>query len=53
MTKWLENFTYKTDISIWIFVIAGLLAFAITQLTVSFQSLKAAMANPVDSLRVE
>ena len=51
MTKWLENFTYKTDISIWVFVIAGLLAFAIMQLTVSFQSVKAALANPVESLR--
>ena len=53
MTKWLENFIYKIDINIWVFVIAGLLAFTITQLTVSFHSIKAALANPVDSLKNE
>ena len=53
MNKWLQNFAYRTDISIWIFVISGLTALAIALLTVSYQSIKAARANPVDSLRYE
>ena len=53
MHKWLENFAYKTELSWWIFVLAGLLALAIALLTVSFQSWKAATSNPVEALRNE
>ncbi|MFA5297429.1 MAG: ABC transporter permease [Lutibacter sp.] len=53
MQKWLENFAYKTDISWWIFVLAGLLVLLISLLTVSWQSYKAAIMNPVDALRNE
>ena len=53
MDKWLQNYVYRTDISWWIFLIAGLLAIVIALLTVSFQSIKAAIANPVNSLRTE
>jgi putative ABC transport system permease protein len=50
---WLQNFAYRTSIEIWIFLFAGILALAIAVLTVSFQSVKAATANPVDCLRYE
>src|SRR6185437_1115679 len=53
MNKWLQNFAYRIDISWTIFFIAGLLAIMIALLTVSFQAIKAAIANPVDSLRSE
>jgi putative ABC transport system permease protein len=53
MHKWLENFVYKTSLSWWIFVLAGLLALGIALITVSFQSWKAATKNPVESLRYE
>ncbi|MFA9389999.1 MAG: ABC transporter permease [Prolixibacteraceae bacterium] len=53
MHKWLENFAYKTELSWWIFALAGLLALGIALLTVSFQSWKAAMRNPVEALRYE
>jgi putative ABC transport system permease protein len=53
MNGWLEDFAYRIDIQWWVFVLAGLLAVGIAFLTVSFQSIKAAMANPVDSLRSE
>ncbi|MEN6457019.1 MAG: ABC transporter permease, partial [Prolixibacteraceae bacterium] len=53
MTKWLENFAYKTTLSWWIFALAGLLALGIALLTVSWQSWKAATKNPVASLRYE
>ncbi len=53
MHRWLEGFAYKIDIEWWVFVVAGLLAVAIALLTVSFQSVKAALANPVKSLRSE
>lgn len=53
MDKWLENFAYKTALSWWIFILAGLLALAIALLTVSLQSLKAAGRNPVEALRYE
>jgi len=53
MTKWLQDFAYKTDIEWWIFALAGLLAVGIALLTVSFQSIKAALMNPVKSLRSE
>jgi putative ABC transport system permease protein len=53
MTKWLENFAYKTELSWWIFALAGMLALLIALLTVSWQSWKAATKNPVESLRYE
>ncbi len=53
MNKWLENFAYKTTLSWWIFVLAGMLALGIALLTVSFQSWKAATRNPVEALRYE
>ncbi len=53
MTKWLQNFAYKVGLDWWIFAGAGLLAMIITLLTVSFQSIKAALMNPVKSLRSE
>jgi putative ABC transport system permease protein len=53
MHKWLENFAYKTELSWWIFAMAGLLALGIALITVSFQSWKAATRNPVESLRYE
>ena len=51
--KWLENFAYKTNVSWWIFAVAGVLALVIALLTVSFQSWKAATRNPVEALRYE
>lgn len=53
MNKWLQDFAYKVDISWWIFIVAGALALLIALLTVSFQAIKAAIANPVKSLRTE
>jgi putative ABC transport system permease protein len=53
MSKWLEDFAYRINISLWVFVIAGLVAIVIAFLTVSFQAIKAAIANPVKSLRTE
>ncbi len=53
MHKWLQNFAYRIDIEVWIFIIAALLALLIALTTVSFQSIKAALANPVNSLRYE
>ena len=53
MNKWLENYAYKTTLSWWIFVLAGMLALGIALLTVSWQSWRAATRNPVESLRYE
>lgn len=53
MNKWLGEFVYRTEISVWPFVMSALLAVFIAVLTVGFQSLKAALANPVNSLRSE
>jgi putative ABC transport system permease protein len=53
MNKWLEGYNYRISISIWVFVIAGLLTIIISIITVSFQAIKAALANPVKSLRSE
>jgi len=53
MSKWLESFAYKTEMSWWIFALAGLLALGIALLTVSWQSWKAATRNPVEALRYE
>ncbi|HLL96545.1 MAG TPA: ABC transporter permease [Spirosoma sp.] len=53
MTKWLADFPYKIDIEWWMFALTGVLAVGIALLTVSFQSIKAALKNPVKSLRSE
>jgi len=53
MYKWLQNYEYRVDIQWWVFVIACLLSVAIALLTVSFQAIKAAIVNPVKSLRTE
>ncbi|MBD2757021.1 ABC transporter permease [Spirosoma validum] len=53
MDKWLADFAYKIDIEWWVFAVAGLLAITIALLTVSFQSVKAALMNPVKSLKTE
>jgi putative ABC transport system permease protein len=53
MHKWLQNFAYKTELSWWIFVVSGIIAFGIALLTVSLQSWRAATRNPVKALRYE
>jgi len=53
MDKWLQAFSYRINISWWMFALAGLVAVLIALITVSFQSIKAAIANPVKSLRTE
>ncbi|WP_448701251.1 ABC transporter permease [Mucilaginibacter sp. AW1-3] len=53
MNKWLQDFVYRTNISWWIFILASVLTMAITLVTISFQSIKAAIANPVKSLKSE
>ena len=53
MHNWLQTYAYRIDISWWIFIVAGILAVFIALLTVSFQTVKAAIANPVKSLRTE
>ena len=53
INKWLQTFAYKTDISWWIFVLAGIIVLAIALLTVSWQSWRAATRNPVEALRYE
>ncbi len=53
MSKWLENFAYKTTLNWWIFALAGVLALGIALLTVSWQSWRAATRNPVEALRYE
>ncbi|NIJ55779.1 FtsX-like permease family protein [Dyadobacter arcticus] len=53
LTKWLEHYPFRTDINWWIFVVTGIGALAMTLLTISFQALRAALADPVKSLRNE
>jgi putative ABC transport system permease protein len=53
MKKWLENFAYRMSLSVWIFILAGTLALFIALMTVSYHSLKAAVADPVKALRYE
>ena len=53
MYNWLHDFAYRIDIGWWLFALAGLLAVTIALVTISFQSIKAALANPVKSLRTE
>ena len=53
MRQWLQDFEYKIDMEWWMFALAGVLAIGIALLTVSFQSIKAALMNPVKSLKTE
>lgn len=53
MHNWLQGFAYRIEINWWIFVIAGIVAILIAMVTVSFQAIKAALANPVNSLKAE
>ncbi len=53
MNRWLQNFAYKETIGLWPFILSAILALIIALLTVSYQSIKAAFADPVDSLRYE
>jgi len=53
MNRWLQNFAYHTEMNWWMFVLSGGIALLIALATVSFQAIKAAMANPVESLRNE
>jgi putative ABC transport system permease protein len=53
MNKWLQNFAYRISLAIWIFVLSGVIALTIALLTVSTKALKAAVANPADSLKYE
>ncbi len=53
MDRWLKNFAYRTDIALWIFLVSGILGLGVAVATVSYQSLKASITNPVDSLRYE
>jgi putative ABC transport system permease protein len=53
MNKWLQHYAYKTEISWWIFALAGIIVFGIALLTVSLQSWRAATRNPVEALRYE
>jgi putative ABC transport system permease protein len=53
MNSWLQNFAYRIDIDVWAFILSGVVAIGVAILTVSYQSIKAAIANPIDSLRYE
>lgn len=53
MSRWLQNFAYRIDLSWWLFVLAAVMALFVALLTVSFQTVKAALKDPVDSLRYE
>jgi ABC-type antimicrobial peptide transport system permease subunit len=53
MHKWLQNYAYRISINWWVFIAAGFLALSIALITISFQSIRAAIANPVKSLRTE
>jgi putative ABC transport system permease protein len=53
MNKWLDNFAYHIDIQWWEFALTAIMALAITTFSVSYQALRSALANPVDSLRYE
>ena len=53
MRQWLQNFAYKTELSWWVFAVAGIAAVAVAVLTVSWQSWRAATRNPVEALRYE
>jgi len=51
--SWIKNYTYHVEIGWWIFIVAGIISVLIALVTISFQAVKAAVANPVKSLRAE
>ena len=53
MTRWLQDFAYRVNIQVWVFILAGVIAACIALFTISFQAIRAALANPVKSLRTE
>ena len=53
MHLWLQGYTYRINMQWWVFVMAGMLSVIVSLITVSFQAIKAAIANPVKSLRME
>ena len=53
LQRWLENFAHRTDLQWWVFALAGLVALLVALITVGVQSVKAALANPIESLRNE
>jgi len=53
MNNWLKNFAYRTDLSVWIFAASGFVVMLLALLTVSSHAIKAATANPIESLRYE
>ena len=53
MSRWLQSFAYRINLSVWIFVLSGLIVFSIAMLTLSFQAIRAGLSNPVDALRYE
>jgi putative ABC transport system permease protein len=53
INQWLQGYAFRVNISLWIFGFAGIMAVSIAIITVSFQAIKAAISNPVESLRSE
>ena len=53
MSRWLDDYAYRTAIHWWVFVITGIVALVIALLTVSLQAVRAALSNPVESLRMD
>jgi hypothetical protein len=53
ITSWLQDFAYKTNISSWVFVVSGVAMMVVAFITLSIQTIRTALANPVQSLRVE
>ncbi len=53
MSRWLQNFAYRINLNVWIFILSGFIVFLIAMLTLSFQAIKAGISNPVDALRYE
>jgi len=53
VNKWLEDYAYKIDFGFWLLIIPGVIALLIALVTVSYQTIRAASANPIESLRYE
>ena len=53
MNNWLTNFAYRTNINPWVFILCGILTLCIAMLTVSYQSIRASISNPVDAIKYE
>ncbi len=53
MNKWLQDFAYRINLQWWVFLVAGIIAILIAFITISFQTIRAALANPVKNLRTE